>query len=510
MHRRSAGFSFVEIILAIGLASLVILTAASGFRAAMQSMTLLNRTSEENRLLRSGIIMALDDLDHWSSDADPAFPYGHAYASFRNVSDDGLTKLPDVPVNDHANNRRLFRRVSFQTALRDTNADGHIDMADTTSHDPNWQLPHEPASWYRGHLLPNARPVQLELYNPSRFTAPWQDRSIASNQRTASWNWCPPPPAALPTGSYRPRTPNWWNPRLCFGDFANFANTSCNPSDYTAGLAGLTMTAADAALRGSRGAQLQALYRDLGPIGLATYVLPGTMLQYLRPTTHLYDGSGLNYDRGEVPWMLATPKLPQGATGDWQTSTSVPGGARLDFLEGMGFFGSLYATDLTAAMMHRVVLYGTQIRADQNPMSTLHAAARRGWLDGMDQEPAKAYLRCPVARTAAEAYRNTTSLLPLGLTNQPSIDLEAPSDRPSMSMSSYRYRYRGGDLCNLAVTLSDPRTGRTILIGFSAVGTTFRGARQLWALRTWGQDFSGSQLTTTGAAMPAMGDYYAP
>lgn len=497
-------FSFVEVILAIGLAGVVILVAAAAFRTATGSIGLMTRTSEENRLLRSGIIAALDDLDHWSSDADPAFPHGRAYAAFRNVSDDGLNRLADAgPINEHGNNRRPFRRVDFANAARDLDADGRIDAWESWRDDPNWVVPHDPAAWYRGHLLPNARPVRFDISSQVRYRAPAMD----GNRRFDSWMYSPPSGNTGLWGGYNFRIPGWWNPRLCFGDYANMANSSTDPADYDAGL-GLGTGIQEARLRGSRGSLMQALLRELGPVGMVNYLPPGNLLQFLRPTTNLYSG-GPNWDRGEIPWMLDAPRVQQGS-GDWQTGTAVPAGRRLDLAEALAFLGGYHATDAASAMADRALVLGTSLRADY-PFATLHSAARRGWLDQFTTEPQRAYVRSQVAHAAAELLRNDTSLLPLGLSGQSGVDLSHPADRPTMALSSYRYRFRSGEVCNLAVTLNDPRSGRTTVVGFTATGTTYRGARQLWALRTWGQDFGADgRLQPSGLQRPAMGDWYAP
>jgi type II secretory pathway pseudopilin PulG len=69
-HPRSA-FTLVELMLAIALGILILYVAMAGFRVASQSVTIANRLSLENSLLRAGYFQVEDDLDFWTSLDDP-------------------------------------------------------------------------------------------------------------------------------------------------------------------------------------------------------------------------------------------------------------------------------------------------------------------------------------------------------------------------------------------------------------------------------------------------------
>lgn len=71
---RRSGFTLLEMMIAIALSLVVVYTAFAGLRVATQTMTLCNRLSVENGLMRVGFIAALEDLDHWSSYDNPTDP----------------------------------------------------------------------------------------------------------------------------------------------------------------------------------------------------------------------------------------------------------------------------------------------------------------------------------------------------------------------------------------------------------------------------------------------------
>ena len=65
------GFTLIELMIAIGLGMLVIYTAVAGFRVASQSVTMANRLSLENALIRSGFQEAHNQMDFWTNLDDP-------------------------------------------------------------------------------------------------------------------------------------------------------------------------------------------------------------------------------------------------------------------------------------------------------------------------------------------------------------------------------------------------------------------------------------------------------
>jgi prepilin-type N-terminal cleavage/methylation domain-containing protein len=65
------GFTLIELMIAVTLGSLIIYAAMAGFRVAAQTITVANRLSLENSLLRAGFQVALNEVDTWTSYDDP-------------------------------------------------------------------------------------------------------------------------------------------------------------------------------------------------------------------------------------------------------------------------------------------------------------------------------------------------------------------------------------------------------------------------------------------------------
>ncbi|MBA3845147.1 MAG: prepilin-type N-terminal cleavage/methylation domain-containing protein [Planctomycetes bacterium] len=68
-HRR--GFTLIEMIIALGLGLVLVLTAATGLRMASQTTTAATRLSLENTLMRSAFLRAHEELDFWRAYDDP-------------------------------------------------------------------------------------------------------------------------------------------------------------------------------------------------------------------------------------------------------------------------------------------------------------------------------------------------------------------------------------------------------------------------------------------------------
>ncbi|MBA3936037.1 MAG: prepilin-type N-terminal cleavage/methylation domain-containing protein [Planctomycetes bacterium] len=69
-HARGA-FTLIEMMIAIALGMVILLTAAAGFRVAGQAVATANRLSTENALMRAGMVLAHEQLDFWTNLDDP-------------------------------------------------------------------------------------------------------------------------------------------------------------------------------------------------------------------------------------------------------------------------------------------------------------------------------------------------------------------------------------------------------------------------------------------------------
>ena len=65
------GFTLIEVMIALSLGMLILYTAVAAFRMATQSVTVANRLSVENAVLRAGYQIAHRDLDFWTNVDDP-------------------------------------------------------------------------------------------------------------------------------------------------------------------------------------------------------------------------------------------------------------------------------------------------------------------------------------------------------------------------------------------------------------------------------------------------------
>jgi prepilin-type N-terminal cleavage/methylation domain-containing protein len=63
--RPRRGFTLIELIIAVALSALIAYAAFAAFRVVAQSVSLTNRLSVENRLMRTGFFAALEELDFW-------------------------------------------------------------------------------------------------------------------------------------------------------------------------------------------------------------------------------------------------------------------------------------------------------------------------------------------------------------------------------------------------------------------------------------------------------------
>src|SRR4051812_8485150 len=91
-----AGFTLVEILIALAISMVIMVAAISAFRLASHAIGLANQLSVENGLLRIGFQASLEDVDFFHSEADDQAPYNKGYSRSRTLKTDDLT----TPQND--------------------------------------------------------------------------------------------------------------------------------------------------------------------------------------------------------------------------------------------------------------------------------------------------------------------------------------------------------------------------------------------------------------------------
>jgi prepilin-type N-terminal cleavage/methylation domain-containing protein len=126
--RTPTGFTLIEVLVALSLGSVICYAAYVTIRVGSQCVTAVNRLSLENQVLRSGMTLALDELDFWTSYDHPDDP---ARQPLRRTFVDPVTAQPaGLP----------FRPVTFPGFNFST------DLDLTLTFDPS-----DPRAWYRGN-----------------------------------------------------------------------------------------------------------------------------------------------------------------------------------------------------------------------------------------------------------------------------------------------------------------------------------------------------------------------
>lgn len=478
MRARTA-FSLVELMFAIALSLVIIVLAIAAVRSAAQSVAHIQRNSAQNALIRSGWFAALDDVDFWNSHANPEYPW------LKGPMSDAVAIAGDT---NNPWDKRAFRRVVWQGP----NAPGRL-------------LPHQLESWYRNGPLPGPMPrVRVPpRYELMLFLVSGGDPTTDVQRDPRKF--------FVPAG---------WAPWHVQGDYSVVSNVTDD---------------------GTRPATQLAVFAELGHQGVYAYLPPGTPNLVLRPSTNRLTANigdrATWYDWGEVPWSLAVP-----ASGPFSpTSVAVPAAAqvarhqRLNYI--LGLPGSprtnyvTYATDIDDEVM---AAYGnaastpskfwlTDLELTTGGVSRPSGAflGNRALLsaDGTQfdtdalidsttldpwrslQDTALATQAQPDLALMAGRFASRTFHLPQAPTDAPMPDLaQRPTGSAALATAILRVRHAGADRAWLSVLVLDPESGQRIELPFTALGTTFRGARQHWGWKT----------AVDRPALKPMGDVHAP
>lgn len=134
---RRGGFTLLEVLIATAMGVVIIGTAFAAFRVASQTVTIANRLSLENAMMRAGFSKAQEELDFWQSYDDPDVTQGEKLrATLAPASLQGAHGLIFAP---------MATLLPPPAASTDTfeGAQGWDDRA--------W-LAHDSRSWYRGNM----------------------------------------------------------------------------------------------------------------------------------------------------------------------------------------------------------------------------------------------------------------------------------------------------------------------------------------------------------------------
>lgn len=146
-HRcATAGFTLIEMMVSIALASILILCAVTCFRMISKAVSTANAINTENSMLRTGMELALLDVDYWQSHANERPPYNKGWTRVRSQPDDAGTNFADETMM-----RRPFQPIRYSP------------RTDTNERDP-----------YPG--AHGTSPLDYSLYNSATPTKPrWND-----------------------------------------------------------------------------------------------------------------------------------------------------------------------------------------------------------------------------------------------------------------------------------------------------------------------------------------------
>lgn len=139
--RMRHGFTLIEMMIAITLGALILYAAMAGFRVATQTITVANRLSLENGLLRAGFQVALHEIDTWVSYDDP-------------TSEEDADRALRFPQRPFAALPSLSK-VSTSATSESTPAEGEFiypssELDEGWDHHYFWP-PNDPRTWWRAN-----------------------------------------------------------------------------------------------------------------------------------------------------------------------------------------------------------------------------------------------------------------------------------------------------------------------------------------------------------------------
>jgi hypothetical protein len=552
-RRPSSAYTLIEMAIAIFVGTIIILSAVTCFRVITKTIASVNELSTENGLLRTGMQLALQDVDYWHSEADANQPYYK-----------GWTRVPQTPAAPYL--RRPFQAIRFcprtDTAERDPNpgvrAPNNLDYSlynaaapvSTVSQDP-WDT--SKAFWSDPYnyndIVPNpnamlasdprsiSRVTQLSLETPE-----WE--------ANLNWTWFANYPFGYPravsgdytlvgcsncrqtAGALNPRWPTGTGITLSLDTTYTGASTDTYPDYPVPGGFNLPF---------DNGASLYQpmlwtnMWQRLGYLGLYEYMTPGTPIVFNDSSGHTPDWFTLPlppYQNNPAP----SGSYP-GYTYLWSRDFAVLDNRNLGGNEDMEIrmgdefepaAGDIWTGRITAGLPFRscwpaaVPLYS--LDADWNLYSKPYSVflnAEGGNFNGQNMSPQGMGLwGINQAFSGGDQSRDdisctaTTVWLPYNETDVDRADPDAgtavapaadqrtvlgkfdyttkPSDSPTLSTSIFRYGRVGGlqDLCVARVAIDCP-DGHRIELPIIPLGTNYRGARQHWRLYSKGIGGSG-------------------
>ncbi len=345
----------IELLIAVGFSMIIVMVAMMTFRSAQKAMGRLDELAAENKMIRAGYYLALQDADYWQSHADPTYPYmAHfnsadmleADGTFRNDADlaGGLTSGGTTwSVNNTQSDTTLFGDVTSSAELANSAWDvrpfrrtvwrnayvagGH---GQPTFANPNLYDASDPRAWYRNHLRQGVESgvyMRSTMDPPYRYFLNWDFRpecvadtgvsgdSVVDDSefcdsftRTPGEQDCFYGFGGVQVGKIC--TKKGWSPWHLVGDYAQISNCEGLRRQGESVVANADELAGIADYRSGLMWYTQAM---LGLYGMYNYMRPGelTVLQAssvnMTQSAYAVDADqrqNRDFRKGEIPWSL--------------------------------------------------------------------------------------------------------------------------------------------------------------------------------------------------------------
>ena len=187
--QRSA-FTLIEVMIAIALGMAVIYVAFAGFRVAAQSVAIANRLAIENSIMRTGLTIAYNDTDFWTSYDDPA-DVGNVLGRqpLRALPVVVSSKLRGLPFTSFKSAKAAGAYTQPADLIQDTYVASAPWLAQegAIGWNPNAWTASESRGWSWGNLA--ERTPQSSMPNPDKHQTMGYYHWFASPDPTTTHNW---------------------------------------------------------------------------------------------------------------------------------------------------------------------------------------------------------------------------------------------------------------------------------------------------------------------------------
>lgn len=510
------GFTLLEMLVAVSLGTVLVLTITATFRAISRTVAAVNALGRENELLRAGYFVAIEDADFFHSEANPDLPYSK-----------GWTRVQ--PVNATPADKRHFARVAFRAGTAP--ADPYDILAGLTPPralrtavtagltlpvlpNPNVMMPSDPRSWMRVGTVANTTNTGSDYISP-------QQQCI----------WFNPGPVFASDFSIRNALTSQVYGDARLASATDMFDPVLFPSGSGVGDGSGAVALVDPRVNQTLPCLQAALWHQLSYVGIYHYLRPAAPVNCLDSRGFLPSWrtpvAGWA-TRTDTPRGLATPSSPLPplwSSGDREQYFDylAAGNAQHNI-----FIGMHLTWEAQTGLFVKSTVKSLQVKpvypndVGVNLVSYYLSGSDSTYFRTMNQAPwagndynFQQFLNSKVDVARSPSFTSTTWRFPANPTDgeRPSVTIAGvaipatrivldgrPLQYPVMSTAIQRHHALLGDqvtFCRVIVRV--PETGRSLELAFTPVCTTLRGARQHWA-----------RVPSGIVGMPPAGDVYVP